>query len=506
MSRSSFSRRQFLRGCGQFALAIPFLPSLASRAAAASGVSKKFAAFWSPNGHYKRQYWPSQDPQTLLAPGVYGQSLTSLPGDISQVITESAFGSMRSKLLLLRGLDGIINFGHNGAMMLGASYQSSDNTSANPTIDYYISRSSQIYPSEPWLRSLHLRPHPNEGDAGYKGISYMPTGTGVGMNANYWSTQTAFNAVFGQMSSAQPGSSTSTTSTSVDARAADNRKVVDKVFADYQKLRSGSKISQEDRLRLDAHMSKLNDLQNRIGNGLSTSTSTVRMGCQKPTLRSEGTTWDANVAIKNHIDIIVAALSCGLTSVATLMMRTNPYFDFAYSHDALSHNADQTGNPQLQSEQLKVSQWYAQQFAYLIQQMDQVKEANGTTLLDNSVAYWGSEIGHSLTHRFDSFPVLLAGGAGGYLKTGSYYDYRQRPQYKKTEISDLDSVGRPYNQLLVTIAQAMGLQPSDYEYNGQPGVGENKPLNYGGSEDGTKIYGSFLNLDSQRNPLPLLKA
>ena len=50
-----------------------------------------------------------------------------------------------------------------------------------------------------------------------------------------------------------------------------------------------------------------------------------------------------------------------------------------------------------------------------------VPELGDKTLLDNSLVYWGNELGFN--HIGYSVPCILAGSAGGYLKTGRYLDY-----------------------------------------------------------------------------------
>ncbi|MEO0336554.1 MAG: hypothetical protein AAF202_09170 [Pseudomonadota bacterium] len=73
-------------------------------------------------------------------------------------------------------------------------------------------------------------------------------------------------------------------------------------------------------------------------------------------------------------------------------------------------------------------------------------------------------------------PVLLAGQAGGALTTGRLIDYgpnyddgaflRAPDTYGRNGYRE----GRVYNQLLVTLLQAMGLSPSQYESSPGSGV------------------------------------
>ena len=67
----------------------------------------------------------------------------------------------------------------------------------------------------------------------------------------------------------------------------------------------------------------------------------------------------------------------------------------------------------------------------------------------------------------------MAGSAGGALNTGYYVDYIDWDQGYANPIDDWGTLipGLPHNRLLVTILQAMGLQPADYERAGQLGYG-----------------------------------
>ena len=117
-----------------------------------------------------------------------------------------------------------------------------------------------------------------------------------------------------------------------------------------------------------------------------------------------------------------------------------------------------------------INQWIAGEiFAKLIGKLD-VPEANGKTYLDNSLVYWGNELGFN--HIGYSVPCLLAGSAGGFIKPGRYLDYIDwsgRAYFSQENGNVIKGI--PHNRFLVTALQAMGLSPGDYERDGQPGYG-----------------------------------
>ena len=55
-----------------------------------------------------------------------------------------------------------------------------------------------------------------------------------------------------------------------------------------------------------------------------------------------------------------------------------------------------------------------------------MKEANGTTLLDNVMLVYGSGIGDGNRHNHDDLPILLAGKGGGTIESGRHVVFPKR--------------------------------------------------------------------------------
>lgn len=60
------------------------------------------------------------------------------------------------------------------------------------------------------------------------------------------------------------------------------------------------------------------------------------------------------------------------------------------------------------------------QLAYLIQQLQTVKEADGSSLLDHSLVMFGSEVADGNSHDHSNLPILLAGRLSGAVKPGRH--------------------------------------------------------------------------------------
>ena len=69
---------------------------------------------------------------------------------------------------------------------------------------------------------------------------------------------------------------------------------------------------------------------------------------------------------------------------------------------------------------LKLDRFHISAFARLLEKMDTIKEANGTTLLDNTIFTMGAGLGDGATHQYNDLPLVVAGGGGGKLKLGKH--------------------------------------------------------------------------------------
>ena len=519
MKINQMNRRAFLQGSGGFLLALPFLESLLPRAVAAGGIPKRFIAFWNPNGYFMRQFWPGADPSSAFAGDVHFSDLRNVSGDISQVLTAARFGAFKHKINLCRGLDTVGNYGHNTNTMLSAYRCEQLDEPIAMTLDRVLAKSSKIYPTAPKTRALNLRPDASTYQDGVFSISFDQVGSSFTRVPNFWNEKTAYASLFSGASTPQP---TPMPFDSAAQRARNQLKAVDKVFEDFRRLKNSRVISNEDRSRIDNHMTMLSELEGNLRatappvsnfaapSGRFNAVSSSSFSCTNPALAESGvgnySTYDIRTGFKNHIDIMVAAMACGLTNVGTLMARHNPFINDNDSHDPISHTVDQATQADMAAKQLQISGFYADLVSYLLQRMDSIVEANGQTLLDNSLVFWSAELANGAKHTADSLQVFLAGGLQGYFKTGYYVDYRQRPFQSKGYSADCDSNGRVYNQLLVSILQGMGLAPEDYEQNGVPGFGNYvcRPPEFGGSVDVSKIYAPYLTSAVRRAPLPFI--
>jgi hypothetical protein len=86
-------------------------------------------------------------------------------------------------------------------------------------------------------------------------------------------------------------------------------------------------------------------------------------------------------------------------------------------------------------------------FARLLERMEGIKEANGTTLLDNTIITLGAGMGDGTTHQYNDLPLVVAGGGGGKLKLGNHIHCKR---------------GTPLANLWLTQLQALGIKRKKY--------------------------------------------
>jgi len=502
---TSVSRRRFLRGAGGAALALPFLESLAPRAASGQAatpakrliVVKSFSTQliqeWYPrftgNGYVLKdsKYAGSSkaDGTTLLTqPLGSGGGYTQAPitdfqttSGISGILGPS-LNPFLPKLTLIRGLDFLPSVNHNYGGLLG-NYSSctaatpcdADNLPDIPTIDQVLAYSPKFYPGTPALRSLNVSQGVTDAmaysDLGIKGGAVQQLKARV-------NPLDAFNDAFGTR---PPGGGTTTPPPDRD------KLLVDMVLQDYMRLRQNKRLSGADKQMVDQYVNLVAELQAKM-------MPRPMMSCTTPATpaslanNTKLDTTDITTKWGLFLDVVTAAVMCDQTRLVTIGVHkalgpgpdsaSTDLVGFYHSEDAsggtwhgLAHDWSNANSRRM----LKgINQWIASEvFAKLLAKLD-VPESNGKTYLDNSIVYWGNELGFN--HIAYSVPCLLAGSGGGFIKTGRYLDYidwNGRAYFAQENGNVIKGI--PHNRLLVTLMQAMGLAPADYERGGKPGYG-----------------------------------
>jgi hypothetical protein len=454
MTKGTFSRRMWLRGAAGATLSIPFLPSLARQAAADPSPERRFVCFFSRNGQFKSEWFPSVTAPNRIQENVHHLPLREIDGPISHVVGPH-FDGLRDKLTFLMGLDGLSGGDHNYCFPLTASSHTAGGSDKSSTpfwpysVDAVLERSDKFYPSRPALGALRLSPDRRSNN---RSMSWFKE-DGVARNLpTQWSSASVFQSLFDDSG---PDAE--------EMRRTRRQLVIDRVKDDYDRLNRNPRLGSEDRRRLSNYVDHLRDIETHLANAPSIS-------CSGPGLRVEPTGRfedGQEIVYQNHFDILVAALACGVTKIGTVFC-SHPQTDGEEGgFHGNSHGTDDAAARQ----SVAFNEFIGRRFVELCEKMDAFTETDGTTLLDNSIVLWGQEISNGNGHNNFDMPVLVAGSGGGRLRTGELIDYRARPQRTWTRGSYYH-LGRPYNQLLTTFMTALGLGPEDWELEGTPGFGD----------------------------------
>jgi len=461
------SRRRFLRGFGGVVLGLPFLETLAPRSAKAQAaeVTTRFGVFFACNGVDIDRWFPTTDFGPLTD--------ASFAGTANEVLAP-----LRSKLLFPRGVHmAPRGFGrdpsggddHGRGMAIKLTAQPADNQNwlaQGPSIDHVIA--ARINPGTDGARTPPLnlmvgRP------AGYRGldfISYSQAGRAVQAINNPWNAYSEFINL---------NNSSDDAGAAGDRIARRRQSVLDLVRDQFDDLKLKG-LSAEDQRKLEAHFTAIRSIEIQVGpGGLSCGDGTLETGARRfenmPSRDIERETNYAQVA-DLQLDILALALACGYTRVGTMHFDRGsggPTFKWdgmnhEYNHHKLSHGkvkddcfGTSTANgcddvAGYEDMLFEIDKWHASKLARFLGRLDSIVEANGRTVLDNSVIMYTNELSNGRAHSFMDLPYILAGGANGFFKQGEYV------RLGRANNPGGDDQVAPHNKLLNTVVNAMGIQ------------------------------------------------
>ncbi|RME27698.1 MAG: DUF1552 domain-containing protein [Deltaproteobacteria bacterium] len=213
--------------------------------------------------------------------------------------------------------------------------------------------------------------------------------------------------------------------------------VLDSAVRDIQSLQT--RLSVSDRAKLDEYLTGVRELEQRIQSGLDGA-------CVPPDPPASALSYTEQ--IQAFHEIVAIAMQCDLTRVVTLMYEnagSNRSFDFlgvTGAHHELSHHQD---DPATIESLVTIDTWEVSMFVDLVQRLQSAVEPDGSTVLDNALVCFSSEISDGNRHNHDDLPVLLAGRGGGVHAAGQHVVHPERT---------------PVANLYLAMAQAAGASVS----------------------------------------------
>ena len=429
----SISRRSFLRGTGAAVLFLPALESLAAPKAVVP--AQRMAFFYVPNGVVRRGFFPGE--AKIAFPGFQGGAdITPVEGANLKVGSHSLeltptlkpLEKIKKKVTLITGMDRMFQIGTDRHAQCASCYLSSAapfevKSSAWPldrTIDHIVA--DQVGAETPF-RTLEFSCNnhkDNKESIYFDNISWYGTGH---VAPSIRDPRQADRRMFGTQETQK------------------SKNITDLVLEDARSLRR--ELGYADRQKFAEYFDSIREIEQRVQRLEQMRGALDKVSLKEPT--------DAQLPRGQYIrlmgDLMVVALQTGLTRVATFMVGPERWdtpvlyedlFKRPMNHHGMSHNQKNHTDGLL-----KIDHFHIQQFVYLLEKMDRIKEANGTTMLDNTIFTYGAGLGDGASHQYTDLPIVVGGGGGGRIRSGRHLHCAD---------------GTPLANLWLTLTKAMGLK------------------------------------------------
>jgi hypothetical protein len=481
MIKQHMNRRIFLRGLGGAVVAAPFLSSLTERGVKAqTAAPKRLIMMFTHYGCITTKFFPTKSHGALAA------------ADLSPTL--QALAPYVGKLLIPRGLRSMNEWTQNmvrgqgndpHTQVVGSYFTcqpvtpNSDNPFSfdqstkfqakpkGPSLDHVI---TQALSSDGKGTPLFMRVG-NQSDSPQSAISYSAAGTafpGLGTPSQAYSGLTGLFGMSGGGMMTNPNPDT--------YQSVRGKSIIDLVKDDLNTLERAP-MSMDDKNKLEAWKALLSSTNQMMATAACNQDVATMLGA---------TTANINAAGMGGLgsDLLTTKISGDLdgadiyTNVAALaaVCNANPVIVLKYpgsyvfkglgitteSH-SLSHRLDNAGMsgsclPNAVADLIKVDEYYASKFAYLLKQLDSMSEGDGT-VLDNSATVWFSEMSDGNAHNLNNAPIVQAGGLGGYFKTGWTVNVEDGSATLSPGQSESQCTGTGSNQMANGLAQGTGTDP-----------------------------------------------
>ena len=506
MKTNLLNRRQILRGLGGALVAAPFLGSITARmaraqSAPAPAAPKRLIVFFTHYGCLTDRWFPAKSHGALAS------------ADYQAMQTLAPMAPYASKLLMVRGIRAMNEWSFGGT--LGQTTDPHTQVCGSYFTCQPVTPDSGKFNATPTGRSLdHVcaeQVNPNGGTP-----LFMQIGGVAGSASN---TQSVIS--FDKANEIFPGYGSPTQvysnltnlfgkgPVSADTYAvARGKSVIDIVSDDLASLRRVP-MSQADQQKLDAWTQLLHETSGTVTALCSADTAT-KLGLTSSSVQG-GAAPDISQVAPVMMNLGVLSAICDANRVIFMKMPPNYIFKnlgLTVESHGLSHRIGSAnmGGPCLNGVMdmlYKIDSFYAQQFAYLVKQLDSITEGSGT-LLDNTATVWFQEMSDGDSHNLNNLPILQAGSCGGYFKTGWAINVDGATTNMSvgnsdgdcqngSTLSNLDSAGttpstvasQPINKYFCNLMNAIGVKA---DATGFPVKGGTQPVTHYGMYDDSSLF------------------
>ena len=423
VTRFEIGRRQLLKsGLGTLA----FLPFARARADA---LPLNFICVYHPHG-VSAEYWALRTDESESSFDIGYENCSLQP-----------FESFKDKLLVLEGIDHLSTVtGHQSAGTILTGSTITNLKPANASLDQVLAVDHMLGADTP-VTSIALGVGDNATDSGAT-LSY---GAGGAPLPKIMNPVEAFDMLFASVILPDGGSALT------EHKRKLGHSILDFIRGEVGVLQQ--RLSTDERLKLDQHVSALRDIEKRLTPHMPPASCKLPQrpdAAAFPKLLTQSAAPYFDAITDAHIDVLASAIACGVTRFATLLMgdlsyKGNPLGLPEDNHGSVAHtysasSMDNSGDPATWLPLAKLNRYSYSKVARLMQRLD----ALGA--LENTLIYVASDMGNPSRHTTQNVPTLLCGGAGGKFRMGRH----------------LQLGGVANNHLLISIAQVFGVELDDF--------------------------------------------
>ena len=440
MAGMSLTRRKFLRSQGAF-LTLPFLPSLASAKTLKTRKKpdKKLVIFYIPNGINRRAFFPGEEEATL--PGFVGGFNADKTKNQKRIDNEAGISPLQfsSSMEPLKEHAGDISL----VTGLERTFKNGQDVHAQGASCFLTSVSPEQAAEKGWR-------YPNG-----RSLDQV-IGDHVGHSTVFKTLEISTNGFrapkepiyFDNISWYGPDK--------IAPSIRDPQKLYERLFkADsfQSHLDEVSSLLLEDAKTLDRKLGR--DDRETLGEFMEMIRNVeVRIAKQKERLAKADVRIPKDEIlprgeyIRLQCDLMLLAFQMGMTNICTFMIGPERWdatlmyegvFDKPVQHHNMTHNQKGDGWKSV----AKIDRFHMEQYSYMIRRMKEIRETDGSTMLDNSLVAYGAALGDGATHQFYDLPFILAGHGQGQIKQG---------RFLKCKSGTLNS------NMWLTLAQLMGVE------------------------------------------------
>ena len=431
ITRTHLPRLTFLRGLGA-SIALPLLdsmvPALTAQSRTAARGTRRLAVVYVPNGMNMAQWKPKADGADFELPSI----LKPLESHRSRVLVLTGMSNLQADPLPGEGLgdhsraQSVFLTGVHPKKTEGADIR------AGISMDQIVARETG---KETELASLELALEDVDLVGGCEdGYSCAYAGTIAWRSPTQPLPMTAQpRAVFERLF----GAGDSLDREARLARIQMDRSILDMVSDELKQLQRT--LGPDDRVKVSDYLESVRDLERRIQRAEEQS----GRGGLPETERPQGVPELFGDYAKLMFDLNVLAFQADLTRVSTFLMgrekdgRTYAEIGVPDPHHPVSHHQNR---PEMLEKLRKINTFHMELFAYFVEKMARTPDGDGS-LLDHALLMHGAGMSNSDTHYHHDLPILLAGTAGGRVKSGRHVALASETPLANLHLTILDKMG-----------------------------------------------------------------